>query len=67
MPIAEQDPCLPVVQSIDACMRDNNFESDKCTKLIEEMRKCCKKWKEESLVCKGAEMVKRFLSLFEDK
>lgn len=67
MPITEKDPCLPAVERLDACMRENNFQDKKCTKIIDEMRKCCEKWKEESLICKGAELVKRFLTIFDDK
>lgn len=32
---------------------ENNFQESRCTKQIENLRECCKKYHEISLVCSG--------------
>lgn len=63
MPLAEQDPCLPSVDALEACMKEHNFQDAKCTKILTDLQRCCEQFRDQSLLCRGFELVKRFVTL----
>lgn len=67
MPLGEQDPCLPSVDALEACMKAHNFQDEKCKKILTDLQRCCEKFKDESLLCRGFELVTRFLTLPDGK
>ncbi|CAG9855997.1 unnamed protein product [Phyllotreta striolata] len=48
-----KDPCKPFACRIQVCLRENNFQESKCTSVINDMKECCRKWKNLSYVCQG--------------
>lgn len=51
--MSTKDPCKPYACKIQVCLRENKFQEDACRIVIEDMRNCCKKWKDRSYVCEG--------------
>lgn len=51
MPV--KDPCKQFACRIQTCLKENKFQEPSCQHAIEEMRECCRKWKEKSYVCGG--------------
>lgn len=39
---------------------ENQYQEDKCWEVLEEMRKCCIKWKSVSLCCEGIDLDKTY-------
>ncbi|XP_032596835.1 cx9C motif-containing protein 4 [Drosophila grimshawi] len=53
MPKVSKDPCKLYACRIQSCLRENNYQEDRCTEVLEEMRICCLKWHKKSLCCSG--------------
>lgn len=52
----EEDPCKPQACQIQDCLNANNYDEAKCSKAIDNLYLCCKKWYEvngtiESTTC----------------
>lgn len=60
MPLLDMDPCLPSIDALEACMKENNFQSVKCTKILSDFKECCERFQDQSMLCRGYELVKRF-------
>ncbi|XP_016977136.1 cx9C motif-containing protein 4 [Drosophila rhopaloa] len=56
-----KDPCKANACRIQACLNENNYQEDKCLKVLEDMRQCCLKWHKESLCCSGIDLEKVYL------
>ncbi|KAK3912708.1 Cx9C motif-containing protein 4 [Frankliniella fusca] len=48
-----KDPCKPFACAIQDCLKGHNFQESACEQVIENLRDCCRKWKDKSLVCSG--------------
>ncbi|XP_026290316.1 cx9C motif-containing protein 4 [Frankliniella occidentalis] len=48
-----KDPCKPLACAIQDCLKGHNFQESACEQVIENLRECCRKWKDKSLVCSG--------------
>ncbi|XP_037813965.1 cx9C motif-containing protein 4 [Lucilia sericata] len=49
----KKDPCKANACRIQACLKENNYQEDKCLEVLEQMRQCCLKWHKQSLCCSG--------------
>ncbi|CAH0545753.1 unnamed protein product [Brassicogethes aeneus] len=49
----KKDPCKAFACRIQSCLTANNFQEKKCLHEIEEMKRCCRVWKDKSFVCQG--------------
>ncbi|XP_060844765.1 cx9C motif-containing protein 4 [Rhopalosiphum padi] len=47
------DPCKKLACAIQKCLSENDFQESRCTKHINNLLECCKKYHEFSLVCSG--------------
>lgn len=47
------DPCQKQACAIQKCLQEHNYQEEACVKFIEEMHKCCDKWKDMSGCCSG--------------
>lgn len=47
------DPCKKFACAIQKCLSENDFQELRCTKQIDNLRECCKKYYKISLVCSG--------------
>ncbi|XP_076263744.1 cx9C motif-containing protein 4 [Rhynchophorus ferrugineus] len=56
MPVV--DPCKVFACKIQACLKEHKFQESACQYAIEDMRECCRKWKEKSYVCGGIDTAK---------
>jgi len=48
-----KDPCKVHACAIQKCLKENDFQEDKCKQFIEYLRQCCVKWGAESTSCSG--------------
>ena len=52
----EKEPCQRFACAIQVCLKNNNFDDNKCQAAIEDMRKCCEKLEKQniySFICQG--------------
>ncbi|KAF6090216.1 C-X9-C motif containing 4 [Phyllostomus discolor] len=50
----QKDPCQKQACEIQKCLQANNFRDSKCQAVIQELRKCCARYRKgRSLVCSG--------------
>ncbi|XP_054284927.1 cx9C motif-containing protein 4 [Macrosteles quadrilineatus] len=49
----KKDPCKIHACAIQKCLKENNFQEEKCTQFIEYLRNCCVKWGSASTSCSG--------------
>ncbi|XP_044269913.1 cx9C motif-containing protein 4 [Tribolium madens] len=49
----KKDPCKVFACRIQKCLEDNKFQESACQYAIEDLHNCCRKWKNQSLVCDG--------------
>ncbi|OBA14004.1 uncharacterized protein OGAPODRAFT_103731 [Ogataea polymorpha] len=42
------DPCKPQACAIQDCLKANNYNESRCTKLIDQLYECCTKFYEEN-------------------
>ncbi|KAJ8974381.1 hypothetical protein NQ317_001533 [Molorchus minor] len=54
MPV--KDPCKVFACKIQDCLKENKFQEPSCQRILEQMRDCCRKWKDKSLVCEGIDI-----------
>ncbi|XP_025422559.1 cx9C motif-containing protein 4-like isoform X3 [Sipha flava] len=47
------DPCKKLACTIQKCLSENDFQESRCIKQIDNLRECCRKFHEFSLVCSG--------------
>ncbi|XP_027851874.1 cx9C motif-containing protein 4 [Aphis gossypii] len=47
------DPCKKLACAIQKCLSENDFQESRCTKHIDNLLECCKKYHAISLVCSG--------------
>ncbi|XP_028134820.1 cx9C motif-containing protein 4 [Diabrotica virgifera virgifera] len=57
--MSTKDPCKPYACRIQACLKENRFQEKPCQTVIEDMRDCCRKWKDKSFVCGGIDISKK--------
>ncbi|BET00035.1 C-x(9)-C motif containing 4 homolog (S. cerevisiae) [Nesidiocoris tenuis] len=53
-----KDPCKPHACNIQKCLKENNFQEDKCLQFIEYLRECCVKFGPQSISCSGIDTSK---------
>ncbi|KAJ8919990.1 hypothetical protein NQ315_006520 [Exocentrus adspersus] len=54
-----KDPCKAFACRIQDCLKENNFQESACQHAIEDMRECCRIWKDKSFVCGGIDTGKK--------
>ncbi|XP_034945476.1 cx9C motif-containing protein 4 [Chelonus insularis] len=50
------DPCKKYACQLQTCLKDNVYQPSRCTSVIENLRQCCRKHFEHSLVCEGIDI-----------
>ncbi|XP_073988391.1 cx9C motif-containing protein 4 [Rhodnius prolixus] len=53
-----KDPCKVHACNIQKCLKEHNFQEDKCRNWIEYLRECCVVWGEKSTSCSGIDTSK---------
>ena len=49
-----RDPCQKYACELQVCLKNNNFQENKCQNALERLVKCCSLWRQESFkVCSG--------------
>ncbi|BFG03647.1 cx9C motif-containing protein 4 [Drosophila madeirensis] len=56
----KKDPCKANACRIQACLKENNYQENKCADVLEAMRQCCLKWHKVSLCCSGIDLGKPY-------
>ncbi|KAK0081099.1 hypothetical protein PV325_012794 [Microctonus aethiopoides] len=54
------DPCKKYACQLQTCLRDNVYQPSRCEAVIEELRQCCIKHSDRSLVCEGIDTTKPY-------
>ncbi|XP_061391423.1 cx9C motif-containing protein 4 [Musca vetustissima] len=57
----KKDPCKANACRIQACLKENNYQEEKCKEVLEQMRICCLKWHKTSLCCSGIDLNRSYL------
>ncbi|XP_013118175.1 cx9C motif-containing protein 4 [Stomoxys calcitrans] len=57
----KKDPCKANACKIQACLKENNYQEEKCLEVLEQMRLCCLKWHATSLCCSGIDLNRSYL------
>ncbi|XP_074102759.1 cx9C motif-containing protein 4 [Cotesia typhae] len=54
------DPCKKYACKLQTCLKDNVYQPSRCETVIEELRQCCIKYFDKSLVCEGIDISKPY-------
>lgn len=53
----KKDPCQKQACDIQYCLQKNNYQEAKCTREVQALVDCCRKWRNGSaVVCKGVKL-----------
>ncbi|NXR73649.1 CMC4 protein, partial [Pycnonotus jocosus] len=57
--MSRKDPCQKQACEIQKCLQANNYLESQCAAVLQEMRKCCARYKGRSVCCSGFEREER--------
>jgi len=54
MPRSKEDPCQKPACQLQVCLQKNNYQEEKCQKVLQSLVDCCALWNDQSWkVCQG--------------
>ncbi|XP_011313536.1 cx9C motif-containing protein 4 [Fopius arisanus] len=58
--MSKTDVCKKFACKLQTCLKDNVYQPARCEGVIEELRQCCMKHSENSVVCDGIDVSKPY-------